>query len=205
MSKEDPGANLFLKESKFEAGSDNIKYLPKYALPEIAFMGRSNVGKSSLINALCGRKSLARTSRTPGRTRQINLFSVGGSIILADLPGYGFAEVPLSVKKKWEKTILSYIKERENLQTVAILIDSRRGVGSADLEIMELLSSVKRDFFIVLTKIDKIKNLSELMESSKKTLETFGLPCNVIPTCSRIKDGAKELRRSLGRFAGNIR
>ncbi len=201
-SKEDL---LFLKESKFIAGADNIKYLPKLDLPEIAFIGKSNVGKSSLINILCGRKTLARVSHTPGRTRQINLFSLGDRLIIADLPGSGYAKVPLYVKDKWEKNLFDYLCYRENLKLVNLLIDSRRGIQSDAEEMVELLLEFNRNFQIVLTKTDKVKNLPQLIEASKKTLETLGAYCNVIATNSRTKDGAQELRRSLGFVFENIR
>lgn len=191
-------SKLFKKEIKFIAGAAQIKQIPKFNLPEIAFIGKSNVGKSSLINMLCGRKTLAKVSHNPGRTQQINFFSVDDKMIIVDLPGYGFAKVPLAVKEKWGKLILHYLENRENLKLVNLLIDARRGIKEHDEQVAKLLLSFKKDFQIIFTKIDKMQNKQEVIESGKNFLETLGYSCNVFATSSRSKEGAKEFQHSLG-------
>lgn len=129
---------------------------PKPGMPEIAFAGRSNVGKSSLLNALVGRKSLARTSGAPGKTQLLHFFQIEGRFVLVDLPGYGFASVPLAVRTRWQPMIEEYLGEREVLRGVVVLIDSRRGAGEMDLELLEWLASVDVPACIALTKADKL-------------------------------------------------
>jgi GTP-binding protein len=130
--------------------------LPPTKLPEIAFAGRSNVGKSSLINALTNRKSLARVSNTPGRTRDINLFDLGRRLLIADLPGYGFARVPKAMAAEWRRLIESYLKGRPQLRRVCLLIDARHGAQANDGAMMDLLDSAGASFVLVLTKADKL-------------------------------------------------
>lgn len=124
--------------------------------PEIAFAGRSNVGKSSLINTLVNRKKLARTSATPGRTQSINFFRFGESLYLVDLPGYGFARVPVRVKKSWQEMVESYLKNRETLKAVVVILDIRRDVGSGDMDLIHWLNHYNIYPIIVLTKADKV-------------------------------------------------
>jgi len=191
------GLALFRKEANFVAGADKPARLPKLTLPEFAFIGKSNVGKSSLINLLCNRKSLARVSHTPGRTQQINFFQVGTSFILVDLPGYGFAKVAHNLRKSWEELILQYLDKRDNLKVVNLLIDARRGIMQHDMSVIELLRNMDRKFQIVFTKSDKVSNRLELMEASNKILEK---PMPFIFTSARSKDGAQELQLSLARY-----
>lgn len=129
---------------------------PKPGLPEVAFAGRSNVGKSSLINALTGRKRLARTSAAPGKTQLLHFFSIDARFILVDLPGYGFAKVPLAVRGKWQPMIEEYLGAREPLRGVVVLIDARRGAGEMDLELLGWLGAVDLPACIALTKADKL-------------------------------------------------
>src|SRR6185437_13021581 len=126
-------------------------------LPEIAFVGRSNAGKSSLINALTARKALARVSHTPGRTRQINFFNLGGRIVLADLPGYGYAKASKSLAEEWQNLIFAYLRGRAELRRVAVLIDARRGTMDIDREAMKLLDQAAVSYALVLTKMDELK------------------------------------------------
>ena len=155
------GRLLFAQSCDFMLGVANLKQLPDYALPEFAFIGRSNVGKSSLINALTGRKNLARTSVTPGRTQELNFFNLGNKIRIVDLPGYGFANAPVKTVKRWHDMIYAYLQGRPNLSKVFVLIDSRRGIGAKDLEMMQMLDDAAVSYQLILTKSDKVSS-SEL-------------------------------------------
>jgi GTP-binding protein len=153
---------FFGRPVTFVKGVVDLASLPPGDRPEIAFAGRSNVGKSSLINALCNRKNLARASNTPGRTQEINFFDLAeGQFYLVDLPGYGFAEAPKKFVDTWKRLNLDYLRSRSKLRRVFVLIDSRRGIGDVDLATMEKLDSAAAHYQIVLTKADKI-NKSEL-------------------------------------------
>ena len=148
---------LFAGPCDFFWGTGDIKSLPPEGLPEIAFVGRSNAGKSSLINALTGRKTVARVSHTPGRTREINFFNLGGKLNLVDLPGYGYAKASKELAMEWQNTIFAYLAGRASLRRVALLIDSRRGVMDTDLAVMELLDRTAVSYGLVLTKTDELK------------------------------------------------
>ncbi len=147
---------LFAGTCEFVWGTGDINSLPPQSLPEIAFVGRSNAGKSSLINALTNRKTLARVSHTPGRTREINFFKLGERLMLADLPGYGYAKASKTMTAEWQKLIFSYLRGRASLRRVSLLIDARRGVLDLDKEVMDLLDEAAVSFGVVLTKIDKL-------------------------------------------------
>ena len=147
---------LFEGPWDFVWASTKIDDLPPMVGQEIAFAGRSNVGKSSLINALTGRKSLARASNTPGRTQEINYFALGEQAYLVDLPGYGFAKAPVAVVAKWQALLKNYLSGRPTLRRAFALIDSRHGVKDVDHEIMRLLDRAAVPFQVVLTKADKI-------------------------------------------------
>lgn len=150
------GRKLFLRPCQFVAGAMTADQLPDMQLPEIAFAGRSNVGKSSLINALTNQKSLARTSQTPGRTRQLNFFDCGERLCLVDLPGYGYAKASKTDIKAWTSLTLDFLKGRATLKRVMLLIDSRRGIGDKDREIMSIFDKSAVSWAVVLTKIDKL-------------------------------------------------
>ena len=151
------GRLLFSRPCQFIAAANNLQALPEMTRPEIAFAGRSNVGKSSLVNALTGRKMLARTSQTPGRTRQLNFFNLADRIDLVDLPGYGYASAPKTDIKAWTKLTRKFLSGRQSLQRVFLLIDSRRGIGTSDEDVMSLLNATAVSFAVVLTKSDKLK------------------------------------------------
>ena len=148
---------LFAGQCDFVWGTGDISSLPPQSLPEVAFVGRSNAGKSSLINALTNRKTLARVSHTPGRTREINFFKLGEKLMLADLPGYGYAKASKAMTAEWQKLIFAYLRGRASLRRVVLLIDSRRGVLDLDEAVMGLLDDAAVSYGLVLTKIDKLK------------------------------------------------
>lgn len=148
--------SLFQEPVSFMLSVADLSQLPPDSgLPEIAFCGRSNVGKSSLINALFHQKKLAKTSNTPGRTQQLNYFNLNNKLYLVDLPGYGYAEAPEKTVSRWQKLIFDYLRGRVNLSRVFLLIDSRHGLKKNDLEIMETLDKAAVTYQLILTKIDK--------------------------------------------------
>jgi len=151
------GRKLFAGNSDFLKGVVSMDGVPPADRMEICFAGRSNVGKSSLINALTGRKALARTSNTPGRTQEINYFTLLDSHYLVDLPGYGFANAPVAVVGKWQRLLKAYLSGRATLRRVFLLVDARHGAKAVDEEIMALLDRSAVTFQVVLTKIDKLK------------------------------------------------
>ncbi len=150
------GRLLFARECRFVAGAGDAASLPEESLPEIAFLGRSNVGKSSLVNALTGRRTLARTSNTPGRTRQINFFVLDDRLMLVDLPGYGYAAASKSAVASWTRLVQHYLRGRASLRRVCLLIDSRHGIKEPDRPIMQLCDTSGLSYQVVLTKVDKL-------------------------------------------------
>jgi len=155
---DDEARRLFAQNCVFVRGCADLDSLPPPSLPEVAFVGRSNCGKSSLINALLGRRALARVSNTPGRTREVNFFSLGDTLMLVDLPGYGYARAARSISAVWQDLIFNYLRGRANLRRTALLIDARRGVGELDRMAMGLLDEAAVSFALVLTKIDKLSS-----------------------------------------------
>ena len=164
------GRELFNKKCDFVLSVANLNQLPDGDRVEVACAGRSNVGKSSLINALFGQKKLAKTSSTPGRTQQLNYFNLDDKLYLVDLPGYGFAKAPKDIVKNWQKLINSYLVGRATLRRVFLLIDSRHGIKKIDEEIMEMLDKAAVTYQIVLTKIDKIstKELEKVLTATDR-------------------------------------
>ena len=195
---------LFADEARFIAGASNPAALPPEGLPEIAFVGRSNVGKSSLVNALTGRRMLARISNTPGRTRQINFFDLGGSLMLVDLPGYGYAEAPKSAVKSWTSLVRHYLQTRATLRRVCLLIDSRHGIKDIDRPLMRILDTAGVSYQMVLTKADKASKgeLAAVPERmAAELVEHVAAHPEILLTSAVDRRGIPELRENLADFA----
>ncbi len=156
-SRKEQGRLLFSKETNFVKGVVDMQGLPNPDKIEVCFSGRSNVGKSSLINALTGRKGLARASNTPGRTQEINFFSIPEKHYLVDLPGYGYANAPVKIVEQWQNLLKQYLAGRQSLRRAFMLVDGRHGVKKVDTEIMSMLDSSAVTFQVILTKLDKVK------------------------------------------------
>jgi GTP-binding protein len=191
---------LFAGPCDFVAGAATLESLPGIALPEVAFAGRSNVGKSSLVNALTGRKTLARTSANPGHTRQINFFDLAGRVYLVDLPGYGFAQVSRSMKETWQDLASAYLRGRPTLKRVCVLIDSRHGVKDSDRETMKNLDAAAVSYQLVLTKTDYLKkaDIPRAITAAEAVARKHGAAHpDVLPTSSETGFGIAELRAEL--------
>ena len=171
--KKELGRLLFSKETSFVKGVVDMPGLPNPDKIEVCFSGRSNVGKSSLINALTERKGLARASNTPGRTQEINFFSIPDNHYLVDLPGYGYANAPIKVVEKWQNLLKRYLAGRQSLRRAFVLVDSRHGVKKVDTEIMSMLDSSAVTFQVVLTKLDKVKekDRENILEQVRASLQ----------------------------------
>jgi len=198
------GRLLFARDVTFMLSAVSLDTLPPARLPEICFAGRSNVGKSSLINALTNRKGLARASNTPGRTRELNYFNIDERLFIVDLPGYGYAKASKSDIVRWTKLTREFLFGRASLRRVFLLIDSRHGTKENDIELMNMLDETAVTYQIVLTKIDKIKK-SEIDEVYIKTAALItkrpaAYP-NIILTSSEKKNGLDELRTTIANIA----
>ncbi|MCB9963601.1 MAG: YihA family ribosome biogenesis GTP-binding protein [Rhodospirillales bacterium] len=190
-------ATLFNGSCDFVAGVAKLDMLPPLSLPEIAFAGRSNVGKSSLINALTGRKTLARTSHTPGRTQQLNFFNMRDTFLLVDMPGYGYAKVSKSMRKSWDTLIRTYLRGRSTLRCVFLLVDSRHGLKDSDIEMMKMMDETAVNYRIILTKSDEIKQSerAEILERTALSLKKHPAAFPQAMLCSAHKqDGLEDIR-----------
>ena len=191
---------LFKTPTTFVLGVAKLDQLPLTEMPEVAFAGRSNVGKSSIINALTGQKGVAKTSNTPGRTQQLNFFNLANKLHIVDLPGYGFAKAPEVQVKQWQRIIFAYLQGRVNLKRVFVLIDSRHGIKKSDLEIMELLDKAAVTYQIVLTKLDKIGsgNLTKVMTEVENEISKHAAAYSrVLATSSEKNIGIDNLRAEI--------
>lgn len=196
---------LFAGSCDFIAGAMTPTQLPPCGLVEVAFAGRSNVGKSSLINALTGRKALARTSSTPGRTQQVNFFDLGGRLVLVDLPGFGYARASKGKVGAWTRLVMLYLKGRACLRRVHLLIDSRRGIGANDREVMEDLDQAAVSYQIVLTKCDMVDEPTLTRLRDDILAELAKRPAahpEVLATSAKTDIGVAHLRVSIAALAG---
>jgi GTP-binding protein len=203
-SAEEAARKLFAGPCDFVWGATSAENLPPEKLNEVAFVGRSNAGKSSLVNALTGRKSLARVSQTPGATRQINFFNLAGRLMLVDLPGYGFAKRSKTEAEAWQEMIFAYLRRRSRLRRVALLVDSRRGVMDSDEQVMDLLDKAAVSYGLVLTKADELKPAA--LEAALAAAGTAAAPhtaalAEVQLTSALSGDGIPALRAHLAALA----
>jgi GTP-binding protein len=198
------GRRLFAAPCHFVAGAASVASLPPFEAPEIAFAGRSNVGKSSLVNALTGRSTLARVSSKPGHTRQLNFFDLGGRLTLVDLPGYGFAQVSKSLKQSWQDLAVAYLRGRPTLKRICLLIDARHGVKDSDRETMRNLDKTAVVYQLILTKCDLIPPAAIARAIAAAAEDAAKHPAahpEVLATSSETGAGIPELRAELAMLA----
>jgi GTP-binding protein len=199
------GRLLFAAECRFFYAAQRLDQLPPVAGPEVAFAGRSNVGKSSLLNALTGHHALARVSVTPGRTRQLNFFDLGGRLTLVDMPGYGYARAGKDVKQDWQGLMFDYLRGRPTLRRVMLLLDARIEVKDADVAVMELLDRAAVTFQLVLTKADGVKQPAlerKVAEANALARRHPAAHPDVVLTSSETGQGIAELRAAIAVVAG---
>jgi GTP-binding protein len=198
------GRLLFARPCGFVLGVADLAQLPDAGLPEVAFAGRSNVGKSSLINALTNRSELARTSRTPGRTQQLNMFDLGGRLVLVDLPGYGYAKAPKAAVASWNRLLRDYLRGRSVLRRACVLIDARHGIKDLDRDFMTMLGEAAVTFQAVLTKVDQVRGdeRASLVAGIGRALAGMpGAHPEVLTTSARDGLGIERLRAALAGLA----
>lgn len=203
-SEQERGRKLFAQGTDFLKGVVTMDGMPPDDRIEVCFAGRSNVGKSTLINALTGRKALARASNTPGRTQEINFFTLSESHYLVDLPGYGFAKAPVQTVEKWQRLLKAYLSGRATLRRAFVLIDARHGIKAVDEDILKLLDSAAVTFQVVLTKADKVKAkdreavLAQVRTALQSHVAAFP---ELVITSSETGDGIDTLRAVISQLA----
>lgn len=203
-TSEEAARLLFARPARFMLGVAALDQLPAADLPEVAFAGRSNVGKSSLINALVGQGELARTSNTPGRTQQLNFFALDGRLRLVDLPGYGYAQAPKKLVASWQALIFAYLRGRPNLARALVLVDARHGLKAPDEAVMAMLGEAAVPFRVVLTKADLVRkgDLADLVvELAARLRRVAGALPEPLVTSARTRDGIDALRAELALLA----
>lgn len=205
QSKDDAGLPEILRNPEFILGAAETSQFPKDEVIEIAFAGRSNVGKSSAINAITNRRKLARTSKTPGRTQQINFFSLGENARLVDLPGYGFAQVPLAVKNKWQTTIKNYLADRKNLVVLVLLMDIRHPLTDLDWQMVDWANASNLPTQVLLTKADKFKRgkVASVVLNVEKQLSELDGQFAVEPFSSLKYTGVGKIRHQLAEWVND--
>jgi GTP-binding protein len=185
--------------ARFLAAASDPGHLPRHQWPEIAFAGRSNVGKSSLLNRLTGQHKLARVSKTPGRTQQLNFLLINDAVVFVDLPGYGFARVPLAVKERWRTLVEAYLTTRRSLRVVVVIVDIRRGIEPDDRLLLDFLAAHHIRAILVATKADKL-NRNDWMRQTAAL--RHAAPCALHVVSSHTGDGIAALARTLAAAAG---
>ncbi len=198
------GRVLFAGECRFVRAAQSVEALPPVGVAEVAFAGRSNVGKSSLLNVLTGRRALARVSGAPGRTRQLVFFDLGGRLMLVDLPGYGYAQAPKSVQADWQGLMFDYLRGRPNLRRVMLLLDARVEVKASDVAAMEMLDRAAVTFQLVLTKADGVRPpvlVAKELEARRLARAHSAAHPQVVSTSSETGLGIPALRAALAEVA----
>lgn len=201
------GRVLFARECRFVIGVAGLDQLPATDMPEVAFVGRSNVGKSSLLNALTGRHALARTSNQPGRTQQLNFFDLDNRLMLVDLPGYGYASAPKAMVERWTRLLRAYLKGRPVLRRCCLLIDARHGIKDVDREMMKMLDTAAVNYQVILTKADKpgADELARRLDGVNVELSRHpAAHPRVLITSARDGMGIPELRAALAALARSV-
>ncbi len=198
------GRRLFAQACRFVVGAADLDQVPASGFAEVAFAGRSNVGKSSLLNALTGRRTLARTSNAPGRTQELNFFDLGGRLMLADLPGYGYARAPKARVERWTRLVDAYLRGRPALRRALMLIDARHGIKDVDRRVMTMLDAAAVSYQAVLTKIDAIDRARlerRLADTGHEIAAHTAAHPQVIATSARTGAGIAVLRAALAELA----
>lgn len=197
------GRWLFAQQCDFMLGVAGLNQLPATRAVEVCFAGRSNVGKSSLINALCTRKDLARTSSTPGRTQQLNFFNISDRLVFCDQPGYGYAKAPVAEVRKWQEVVFAYLRGRAQLRRAFVLIDGRHGIKDTDRPVMEMMDKAAVSYQIIVTKGDKVKKGEKdklLSDIHKELAKHPAAHPEVLFTSSEKGLGIAEVRATIGRL-----
>lgn len=194
---------VFKGKAEFLTGAADIKGCPPPDLPEVCFAGRSNVGKSSLINALVNRRNLARTSNVPGKTQQMNYYNIADAFYLVDLPGYGYAKVSKKERERWGRAIKEYLLKRENLRLVALIVDARHEPAESDMDFMYWMAVNQLPFCVFLSKSDKLSNnkLAASLNKVKKRLEEMNIEVPVTAHSAETGRGTEEIRSIITEFA----